>query len=100
MDVKQAVSAPRFHHQWVPDRLLVEPAIPADVVRGLEARGHEVSVSPRNWSAAEAIVIDARSGWHLGGNDPRRDGLALGWSPAQREAPATRRARPAPAAAR
>ena len=51
-----------------------------DVVEGLRARGHEVEVGKRNWSAAEAIVVDGESGWHYGGNDPRRDGLALGFS--------------------
>jgi gamma-glutamyltranspeptidase len=39
-----------------------------------------VVVSPRNWSAAEAIVVDAQTRQHLGGNDPRRDGLALGYT--------------------
>ena len=79
MDVKAAVSAPRFHHQWDPDKLYVEPAIPADVVEGLRDRGHHVEVSKRNWSAVEAILIDPESGIHYGGNDPRRDGLALGY---------------------
>jgi gamma-glutamyltranspeptidase len=37
-----------------------------------------VEVSTRNWSAAEAIVFDAGTGWHYGGSDPRRDGLAAG----------------------
>ena len=78
MDVRQAVSAPRFHHQWIPDKLVVEPATTADVIENLRARGHTVDVSERNWSAAEAIVIDPETGWHTGGNDPRRDGLALG----------------------
>ncbi|MFQ5417545.1 MAG: gamma-glutamyltransferase [Myxococcota bacterium] len=78
MDVQQAVAAPRFHHQWVPDVLHVEPDTPRDVVRGLEERGHTLKVSPRNWSAAEAIVVDAKTGWHYGGSDPRRDGLAQG----------------------
>jgi gamma-glutamyltranspeptidase/glutathione hydrolase len=78
MDVQAAVSAPRFHHQWLPDRLFVEPDVPADVVRGLERRGHAVEVSERHWSAAQAIVVDPETGWHLGGSDPRRDGLALG----------------------
>jgi gamma-glutamyltranspeptidase/glutathione hydrolase len=78
MDVQQAVSAPRFHHQWVPDTLYVEPATTRDVVSALERRGHTVEVSERNWSAAEAIVVDAASGWHFGGSDPRRDGLAAG----------------------
>jgi gamma-glutamyltranspeptidase/glutathione hydrolase len=78
MNVQQAVSAPRFHHQWVPDTLYVEPEVPGDVVRGLKRRGHAVEVSKRRWSAAEAIVVDPETGWHLGGSDPRRDGLALG----------------------
>jgi gamma-glutamyltranspeptidase/glutathione hydrolase len=62
----------------VPDTLYVEPAVTADVIRGLEARGHTVEISERNWSAAEAIVVDAETGWHYGGSDPRRDGLAAG----------------------
>ncbi len=78
MDVQEAVAAPRFHHQWRPGRLLVERAFSDDVIRALERRGHPVEVSPRNWSAAEAIVIDPESGLHTGGNDPRRDGLAAG----------------------
>lgn len=78
MSVQAAVSAPRFHHQWVPDQLTVEPAFPADVVEGLRARGHEVKISERNWSAAEAIAVDPETGWIYGGNDPRRDGLARG----------------------
>jgi gamma-glutamyltranspeptidase/glutathione hydrolase len=78
MDVQQAVSAPRFHHQWVPDKLYVEPDTPEDVVRALRRRGHTVVVSDYNWSAAEAIVLDLETGWYTGGSDPRTDGLALG----------------------
>ena len=78
MDVQSAVSFPRFHHQWLPDRLLVEPATPADVVEGLRRRGHNVEVSERNWSSAQAIVIDAETGLHTGGSDPRSDGVAAG----------------------
>ena len=81
MDVKASVSAPRFHQQWVPDVLYVEPQVPADVIEGLRERGHDVKASRRTWSAAEAIVIDPATGLHFGGNDPRRDGLALGFSP-------------------
>jgi gamma-glutamyltranspeptidase/glutathione hydrolase len=81
MDVQEAVSAPRFHHQWVPDRLLVEPATAADVIEALRSRGHRVEVSKRNWSSAQAIVVDPTSGRHLGGSDPRSDGVALGYSP-------------------
>jgi gamma-glutamyltranspeptidase/glutathione hydrolase len=78
MDVQQAVSAPRVHHQWVPDKLRVEAAIPADVVEALRARGHDVEVSDWDWSVAEVIAIDPETGWHTGGSDPRSQGLALG----------------------
>ncbi len=79
MDVSEAVAAPRFHHQWVPDRVLVEPAVPRDVVEALRARGHTVEVSERNWSSAQSIVIDPETGLHQGASDPRSDGLALGF---------------------
>ncbi|MBW2578625.1 MAG: gamma-glutamyltransferase [Deltaproteobacteria bacterium] len=78
MDVQQAVSAPRVHHQWVPDKLRVEAAVPADVIDALRARGHNVEVSDWDWSVAEAIAIDPETGWHTGGSDPRSQGLALG----------------------
>jgi gamma-glutamyltranspeptidase/glutathione hydrolase len=78
MDPQQAVSASRFHHQWIPDKLYVEPATPDDVIEALRKRGHTVEVSARNWASAEAIAIDPETGWHTGGSDPRRDGLALG----------------------
>jgi gamma-glutamyltranspeptidase/glutathione hydrolase len=81
MPVEDAVAAPRFHHQWVPEKVLVEPEVEEGVVQGLRSRGHTVEVAERRWSAAEAITIDAASGIHRGANDPRRDGLALGVAP-------------------
>ncbi len=81
MDAQEAVSAPRFHHQWVPDEILVEPDTPADVQEALRARGHAVKAADSEWSAAQAILIDPRTGWHSGGADPRSDGLALGLDP-------------------
>jgi gamma-glutamyltranspeptidase/glutathione hydrolase len=78
MNPEEAVSAPRFHHQWVPDTLTVERAVPRDVIEGLERRGHKVEVSTRDWSSAQTIMIDPATGLQLGGSDPRSDGLALG----------------------
>lgn len=80
MDVSQAVSFPRIHAQWVPDSVVLEPAIPEDVREGLRRRGHVIEISPRNWSSAQSIVVDAETGLHTGGTDPRSDGLALGVS--------------------
>jgi gamma-glutamyltranspeptidase/glutathione hydrolase len=78
MDVKAAESAPRYHHQSVPDKLRIEPEVARDVVRALERKGHVVDVSDRHWSAAEAIMIDPETGWHLGASDPRTQGAAVG----------------------
>jgi gamma-glutamyltranspeptidase/glutathione hydrolase len=78
MDAQEAVSAPRFHHQWRPDVLEVEAEIPADVVDALRARGHEVKVTDTIMSGVEAILVDPASGVMSGGADPRRDSAALG----------------------
>jgi len=78
MEIDAAVAAPRIHHQWIPHRVYVEKTMSEEVVEGLRARGHEVQ-SRRPWSASESIRVDA-SGWHLGAADPRRDGLAVGYT--------------------
>jgi gamma-glutamyltranspeptidase/glutathione hydrolase len=77
MNVQEAVAAPRFHHQWIPDKLFLEPEFSSDVVTALEARGHTVSQSDRRWSSAQAIVIDLETGRMTGGSDPRSDGQAM-----------------------
>ena len=77
MDVGDSVAASRYHHQWIPDTLRVEPETPPDVVEALRAMGHEVDVSSRRWSAAEAIVVDPETGLHRGGADPRTQGAAV-----------------------
>ncbi len=81
MTVQEAVAAPRYHHQWVPNRVYVEPEVPEAVVEGLRERGHEVEVGKRRWSSAQAIVVSPESGLHRGGSDPRGDGAALGFNP-------------------
>ena len=42
MDVAAAVAAPRIHNQWMPDQVYVEPAVAADIVTALQARGDKV----------------------------------------------------------
>lgn len=42
MPLKKAVAAPRIHHQWMPNELVVEEAIPEDIRKSLERRGHMV----------------------------------------------------------
>jgi len=78
MDPQAAASAPRYHHQWDPNSLRVEPDFADEVISALEERGHAVDRSSRTWSAAEVIVVDQDTGNHFGGADPRTDGAAIG----------------------
>lgn len=76
----EAVSAPRFHHQWLPDRLLHEArAFPADVRRNLLARGHALEQAARPLGNVNAIATVSADGAWLGVADPRRSGSAAGW---------------------
>ncbi len=79
MNAQEAVAAPRFHHQWIPNKLFLEPEFPRDVIDALRRRGHTVDVSGRRWSSAQSIVVDHESGWIMGGSDPRADGEASAW---------------------
>ena len=75
MDARAAIEAPRVHHQWVPEALLVEPGIPADVLDALRKRGHIVQPWAR-FTAVQAIVNDARG--QSGASDPAKLGHPAG----------------------
>jgi gamma-glutamyltranspeptidase/glutathione hydrolase len=79
MDILQAVSFPRFHHQWMPDRLILERVgFSADTIQKLRDAGYQVDV--RGWMGdCEAIEIDPHSGWKFGAADPRAGGKAVGY---------------------
>ncbi len=71
MDIQEAVDAPRFHHQWLPDRITVEAeGIGGDVVQALNERGHGV-VLRGTQGRVHAIMIDPRTGVRIGAPDPR-----------------------------
>lgn len=91
MSVTQAVDAPRFHHQWMPDVISPEPFITsADSVKLLEAMGHQLATRKlylhdpesmaRYWDDAESIAFDAGRGLILGSSDPRKaNAAAIGY---------------------
>ena len=70
MNIQTAVSAPRIHHQWLPDEIRIEQGINPDTVRLLESRGHKV-VSKSAMGAIQSIMI-GEDGALFGGADPRR----------------------------
>lgn len=78
MDAQAAVSAPRFHHQWQPDKLRLEADHPLDIFQTLKRWGHPAEVAPFEFGAAALVVRDAKSGLFWGAADPRRDSRAAG----------------------
>ena len=92
MDAQTAINAPRFHHQWFPDRIRMEAEFPLSMEQALRARGYEVErgwyYTPSLGSEAKlskhmglvnAIGIDIRTGERLGAADPRDQGSAVGY---------------------
>ena len=78
MDVAAAVSAPRIHHQWSPDRVLVEQGLPDSVIAALEGRGHKIDRRPYGGTSANTILVTPRG--FVGAADPRtRGSLAAGY---------------------
>ena len=59
--------------------LALEPRIPDDVAHDLAERGHNVTRTPSPHGGCQAIYIDDENGVLVGGSDPRKDGMAIGY---------------------
>jgi gamma-glutamyltranspeptidase/glutathione hydrolase len=77
MDPQEAIDLPRYFPKA--GRVLVESGVSAAVRDGLMARGHVLEDPPEPLGGGQAIAIDHRRGLLIGGSDPRKDGLALGY---------------------
>lgn len=72
------VSRPRFHHQYLPDRIQVEPdAFNAAMIEALEARGHDIQVRDRTWGNMHAIHVNRQTGEVRAASDPRGLGQSV-----------------------
>jgi gamma-glutamyltranspeptidase / glutathione hydrolase len=78
MDAQAAINAPRFHHQWLPDQILMEKDFPASMEQALQARGFATK-RRGHIGLVNAIGIDSKSGDRLGAADPRDEGSAVGY---------------------
>jgi gamma-glutamyltranspeptidase/glutathione hydrolase len=77
MDVQAAGEAPRFRHSG--QELELESAISAEARTGLTKLGYHIVSAVDTYGGYQGIMIDPRSGALMGGSDPRKDGLAIGW---------------------
>ncbi len=78
LDIEEAVNAPRFHHQWLPDQILVEDRLSPDTRNLLRSKGHKLNVE-HFWGDGECIMIDPKTGERLGASDGRNNGKAVGY---------------------
>ncbi len=77
MNLSSAVSAPRIHHQWLPDVLVVEKGVSIDTQRILEGKGYEVRQGGA-MGTTNSILFE--QGVFYGAADPRRpDSHAAGY---------------------
>jgi gamma-glutamyltranspeptidase/glutathione hydrolase len=60
MDLQEAIDAPRVHHQWLPDKVYIEPrALSPDTLRLLAGEGYDVGIDPdwTIWGEAAGILV-------------------------------------------
>jgi len=80
LNIQQAVDAPRFHHQYLPDKLYLEPGFAPETVAALRKMGYTLDIRDGHWSNGECIAIDPKTGELLGGQDQRSHyGKAAGY---------------------
>ncbi len=86
MNLQEAVNAPRFHNQWMPDVVMVEKWFSPDTVNALRQMGYTIQIGLTDegyapyWSDAECIAIDEKTGERLGATDDRNsNGKAVGY---------------------
>ncbi|MFZ1294858.1 MAG: gamma-glutamyltransferase [Pseudomonadales bacterium] len=74
-NIQGATNAPRFHHQWWPDELLVEKIFSPDTIAVLRRRGHHVRSTSPIGTTQSILYWD---GLYQGAADPRRGGGKAG----------------------
>jgi gamma-glutamyltranspeptidase / glutathione hydrolase len=78
MGAQAAINAPRFHHQWLPDVILMEKDFPASLESALNAQGYQTR-RRGHIGLVNAIGVDPKTGERLGAADPRDNGVAIGY---------------------
>ncbi len=78
MDMQEAVAAPRFHHQWLPDEVFIDKTAFSESVRNiLTQKGYKLT-ERGSWGRVDGILIKD-NGSYQGGADPRGDDFVSGY---------------------
>jgi len=79
LDVQEAIDCPRVFPSPGAGVVELERSIPGHVIDRLTRLGHNVKLVDKPHGGGQAILIDRKRGVLMGGSDPRKDGLALGY---------------------
>ncbi|HEU5317536.1 MAG TPA: gamma-glutamyltransferase [Chloroflexota bacterium] len=79
LNPQASLDAPRWH--WVAGRgVAIEPSTPAELLDGLQARGHQIDTSqPPSFFGKGQIIRRLPDGGYVAGSEPRADGCAAGY---------------------
>jgi gamma-glutamyltranspeptidase / glutathione hydrolase len=78
MSAADIVKYPHYHHQYLPDVVDYEPgALDPDEIKSLEAMGHALKLSERQWGNTQVITWEFASGKVEAASDPRGEGEGL-----------------------
>jgi len=74
----EALAQPRIHHQWMPNQLHIEKAMPLEIQKALEKRGHKLD-EQTGVGASQAVGLGPNGKTLVGASEPRAGGVALGF---------------------
>ena len=78
MELKDAIDAPRFHHQWLPDEIMTEPGVLIkSTKRRLTDMGYTI-INVSDFGRVDAIMFPDDKNM-IGHSDKRGYGIALGY---------------------
>ena len=77
MSAEQAIAAPKFHHQWLPDVIFVEPDFPKSTISDLEAMGY--TIQQRGSIGRTEIIKILQNGERQTAADTRGDDAVAGY---------------------
>ena len=80
MTMQDAVNAPRFHHQWLPDEIIIEPEkFDATTIQSLEKKGYKINEKFAPVIGKVDAILVLPNGKLEGGADKRGDDKAVGY---------------------